>query len=142
MSGSRLTSAAVLGNVDFGRLAPNSYLRRDPHRIGKFPCFQRIPELGRITVARIRHYDSVRQTPTADLVDHLQSQLPLLLKLDFLWDARFRPTFLISDPAFRQNNRQFSAALPCAPTWCKLTATWQLPVFPKVPEYCRSTPTE
>src|ERR1035438_80837 len=73
ISGSRLPSAAVLGNVDFGRLAPNSYLRRDPHRIGKFPCFQRIPELGRITVARIRHYDSVRQTPTADLVDHLQS---------------------------------------------------------------------
>src|ERR1019366_2493001 len=74
ISGSRLTSAAVLGNVDFGRLAPNSYLRRDPHRIGKFPCFKRIPELGRITVARIRHYDSVRQTPTADLVDRSEER--------------------------------------------------------------------
>src|SRR5260370_32960399 len=39
-------------------------------------------------------------------------------------------------------NRQFSTAAPSVHTSCKLTATWQLAVFPKVPEYCRSTPTE
>src|SRR6266853_6162181 len=33
-------------------------------------------------------------------------------------------------------------ACPCSPTWCTLTATWQLPTLPNVPEYCRSTPTE
>src|SRR5208282_2430812 len=73
ISGSWLTSAAVLGNVDLGRLGPDSRLGRDPHHIGKFPCFQTIPELGRVAVAGIRHYDSVCQSPTADLVYHLQS---------------------------------------------------------------------
>src|SRR5664280_2189296 len=72
-SGSRLTSAAVLGNVDLGRLGPDSHLGRDPHHIGKFPCFQTITKLGRVSVAGVRHYDSVRQSPTADLVYHLQS---------------------------------------------------------------------
>src|ERR1035437_1318605 len=54
-------SAAVLGNVDLGRLGPDSRLGRDPHHIGKFPCFQTITELGRVSVAGVRHYDSVRQ---------------------------------------------------------------------------------
>src|ERR1035437_6872182 len=75
ISGSRLTSAAVLGNVDLGRLGPDTHLGRDPHHIGKFPGFQTIPEFGRVSVAGIRHYDSVRQSPTADLVYHLQSSL-------------------------------------------------------------------
>src|ERR1700736_2379263 len=38
--------------------------------------------------------------------------------------------------------RQPKMVCPCSPTWCTLTATWQLPTRPNVPEYCRSTPTE
>src|SRR6266851_9267364 len=35
--------------------------------------------------------------------------------------------------------RQPSTVLPCSPTWCRLTATWQFPTLPSVPEYCLST---
>src|SRR5258708_10840033 len=83
ITGGRLTSAAVLGNVDLGRPVPDSHLGRDSHRIRKLPGFQGIPKFGRVSVARIRHYDSVRQSPTADLVYPLPSALPLLLQLDF-----------------------------------------------------------
>src|ERR1700732_3903034 len=38
--------------------------------------------------------------------------------------------------------RQPSTVFPCSPTGCKLTATWQFPILPNVPEYCLSTPTE
>src|SRR5260370_34393350 len=87
-----------LGDVDLGRLGPDSHLGRDPNHIGKFPCFQPIPDLSGVSVAGIDYYHSVRQSPTADLVYHLQCYLPLLLELDFLWDSRFRPTLLISNP--------------------------------------------
>ena len=38
-----------------------------------------------------------------------------------------------------QNSRQSAAHEACSFTRCTLTPTWQLPVLPSVPEYCRAT---
>ena len=38
-----------------------------------------------------------------------------------------------------QNSRQPAAHEACSFTRCTLTPTWQLPVLPSVPEYCRAT---
>jgi hypothetical protein len=38
-----------------------------------------------------------------------------------------------------QNSRQSAAHEACSLTRCTLTATWQFPVLPSVPEYCRAT---
>ena len=37
------------------------------------------------------------------------------------------------------NSRQSSGAEPVSVTACTLTAIWQLPTLPSVPEYCRAT---
>src|SRR5262245_22440300 len=44
--------------------------------------------------------------------------------------------------ALGRYSRQLSGQLALAPLQCKLTATWQFATWPRVPQYCRATPTE
>jgi hypothetical protein len=49
---------------------------------------------------------------------------------------------VVSSHDFGRNSRQSIAADAQSVTACTLTPIWQLPTFPKVPEYIRATPGE
>ena len=46
---------------------------------------------------------------------------------------------VVSSQDAGQNRRQFAASDAVSVTICTLTPIWQLPVLPRVPEYCRAT---
>jgi hypothetical protein len=97
-----------------------------------------------LAVAAVGNQHRRAEFPAGELVEHVQHQLPLGPVVDAVGQLAGRPPAghrgLV--PGLGTNSRQSSGQEACSATALTDTPSWQLATLPRVPEYCRWTPTE
>ena len=69
----------------------------------------------------------------------ISSPIPVRARFARTWAARSASLIVVSSHDAGQNSRQSAARDAVSVASCTLTPIWQLPVLPRVPEYCRAT---
>src|SRR5438552_17749473 len=124
------------------RFLPNRRVRLHPHHVVQLAIDQPLPELRVIAITGVGQHGLAAQTPGEQVIDQLQSQGDLGSEGRALGNPGFAATFRILGPGPGKVQRPVQRHTLGFCFRCTATATWQLPTFPSVPEYCRATPTE
>ena len=101
-----------------------------------------LAQLGVVAVGAVAEHRRGRDLPTGGTLDEPHAQLGLGPKDDLLRNLRLAATLGVRAPLLGQVRAQPNGTVPFAPTACTDTPSWQLPILPSVPEYCRLTPGE
>ncbi|MCY0932498.1 hypothetical protein OTB20_41490 [Streptomyces sp. H27-H1] len=128
----------------FGALRVGSHLAFHLENVAQPAVFQAVAEVRLRAITRARDQSGGPQSDAGEFVEHVQREPPFRPVMLGIGDPASLPTRcrVRSSQEAGRNKRQASGHEAVSEAAWTLASIWQLPTFPKVPEYRRATPAD